>query len=692
MESAPGPIEVHAAYINDRLIVKQTIKKDLPKNGYYKEYLTLTLTPSKAINGDWDLVDAELRIKAGKRKSLLSSDFWEDVVENIGRSAKNFQSAFGNQELATYTLNPKDGPLTSFLHRIDDDRVPAMYKPLFRREYGGDALRNARALNNEYSNDPYLHLIRTDLEALAGNPDTAFELRRKWEKRYHNFPDRILQRGKISVWRNVANAQFSKKSTHNPRVLRDLFDINRGPGEFVGLEPRIKTIKEFYYSPDEPYYLDARPYVPSIEQQDPNIWNLPNFLNIQVHSKVCRILSVFYLMEGHFDEALELQASVYRMGQSLNSDGFLITRLIGIAIRAIASAGIQMYVTNACETQEDFEKAWDVLEHINNTPFQETGESLMNGENPLFISMLTPISGMFMPNFLEAQTRHKVSDVKFQLVRAALAAKYQYISSGHFPKSNKEFGHFLPDGPPKDIFNKNRPLSHRLSPENEFTVYSHGPDEVDDHGTFSYDGTNGTISGGDILVSIPRKRRYPFPKEGVRIANAAELLTQFPNGLPIDPFADTRLRPLSILESTKDKPLVIFSFGPDTDESEFKPLTGEQYKFGDITLKSVETPAPPSDAPYERSLQLVLNRAELIPPESYPTPVPPGNAVAMPQPPPGMMGSPEMMIGSGDPFLSGGFGRYSPPNAIPGHWTLDPMYDPTNGTISNGDIYIEISR
>jgi hypothetical protein len=150
--------------------------------------------------------------------------------------------------------------------------------------------------------------------------------------------------------------------------------------------------------------------------------------------------------------------------------------------------------------------------------------------------------------------------MKFQLVRAATAALYRYITTGTFPSSNDEFSPLLPEGPPKDYFNKNNSLSFAVNPWNEYIVYSFGPDQGDNKGMLIYDITNGTVSDGDLIITIPRHREYPFPRDGVKAANADELLAQFPNGLPEDPCAWGG-RAFNILESIYDEPVVIFSFG-----------------------------------------------------------------------------------------------------------------------------------
>lgn len=234
--------------------------------------------------------------------------------------------------------------------------------------------------------------------------------------------------------------------------------------------------------------------------------------------------------------------------------------------------------------------------------------------------------------------------------------------------TESEYTDLLSGGLPPDDFSKTGKLKIINPPDIDFTVYSIGPDKKDDITDIAYDPTNGTISPGDIFLRVPEKPVYPVPQEPVHAANAYELLEQFPNGLPPDNFADTKGRPLSIMESEEDEPLMIFSFGPDTDEAEVNRAAPEN---------PVPTPNPGDSPTRGRNLQLVLRRPSTTPtmtPTPTPSPTTPG------------FRSPMMMGPSG--IFSGG--RRSTTDYPPGERRMDPMYDPTNGTITPGDLYIEI--
>ncbi|MCE5229709.1 DUF1380 domain-containing protein [bacterium] len=56
--------------------------------------------------------------------------------------------------------------------------------------------------------------------------------------------------------------------------------------------------------------------------------------------------------------------------------------------------------------------------------------------------------------------------------------------------------------PQTDPFN-NEPLK-TVSGDKSITIYSIGPDKVDQHAAIAYDPTNGTLSAGDMILTIPR--------------------------------------------------------------------------------------------------------------------------------------------------------------------------------------------
>lgn len=162
-----------------------------------------------------------------------------------------------------------------------------------------------------------------------------------------------------------------------------------------------------------------------------------------------------------------------------------------------------------------------------------------------------------------------------------------------------------------------------------------GPDGVDDGAAVQYDSSNGSKSRGDVIRTLPRKSEYPYQKNGVRAKDAADLLRQYPNGLPVDPFADSRPLPLSILESSSTETLRVFSFGPSCAE---KTWVDSVLQSSDVAHVS------PPGASLLRSKQKVFLRQDA-----------------------------------------------TPGQAVSGHW-IQPSYDPTNGTKSGGTLHLDIPK
>jgi len=306
-----------------------------------------------------------------------------------------------------------------------------------------------------------------------------------------------------------------------------------------------------------PNILDYDEYAPPESLLGPQ--GVAEFLDYQVAVKIFRVEAVFLMLQGNREEALKILAASYHLGQLMNQTDTIITRLMGMALRAIACGGLKTYALNCCEIADDFKHLWKTLEQLN-------GRS--QDASVLELLVLEPLS---LSIIKEIRIRHRNADAKFQLVRMAAAAKYRFVTQQAFPRSPDEFAPLLPAGPPRDPFGS-EPMKFLSGPDS-FTCYSIGPDKQDDRASVSYDPINGTASGGDIILEIPHQREYPFPRDGVRAASADELRRHFPNGLPRDLFANTRGRPLGI---TNTIPVYVYSYGPDTDESEARKV-GDRY-------------------------------------------------------------------------------------------------------------------
>ena len=613
-------------------------------SSYNKVISSFTLKPSPDIPGDWDLVDGEIRGLEIRKNKMFGKEFFKDLYlsSSLDDLKQNFVSYLPKsriEKIFHYKWDSARGSLPSFLHRVDDSRIIEYYRLRQNGIINENTLQLSQDLAASHPNDHYVTLHIVEMEALKGDPLEALNLWKKWKKSHGSYPDPLLLHLAESVFHTVC-IQINKKNHPDWQSPKEFFTIDYPVGRHT-LNETLEYYKDYLDS--ENMFFISQDLVPPLKVPGYHCSYVPNFLELQVSSKVVRTLATFYLFQGRRKESLELLASIYRMGQSLNAHGIIIQRLIGIGVRRIASGGLKIFVLNACETKEDFRECWNVLERLHNTPFQEDGTRLGWGEYPTITSLMESCPGgrycwRTPDTERETDARHRTSDMEFHLVRMAAAAKHRLLFSGDFPNSESDFAPFLPNGLPKDEFTTGTPLRFAPLSKNELVIYSLGPDKDDDRASLEYDPTNGIFSNGDICLRIPREREFPFPRDPVRAANACKLLEQFPSGLPPDVFADTKGLPFSIIESTDTQPVMIFSFGPDTDEHEISIIPEP-----DSSFLPVPTPDPGPHPSLGRTLQKVFRRSEKIP-------------------------------------LS------------PGSWLLDPLYDPTNGTVTRGDLFIEIPQ
>lgn len=694
-----------------------------PRDYILEDSLALELTPSQTIPGDWDLAQAQYRATVHYPKlALIRETLGPTLIAANGVKDffHKFSSAFpASGEIIQMRLDPAKVPLKSFLHRIDDPRLAAYYQARLHGAKDSGALSLLQPLLAAHPKDPYLTLQQVELLARTGAPDAAARLFGDWQTAHPSLTDPLLQKTSRMAGKTLSMAQLKKKDSILAPYTEVFASFSPQDQQQSGAPtlqhpwslPQVLNWFEAFLKADQLMPVD-NPIVPPIFSPAPAHQKFYSQATTSV--KLARTIAIFYLFQGRREEALNLLAAEYRLGQSFNANDTLISRLIGIAVRAIATGGLQTYLLNACETPKDYQQCWTMLERLNNTPGQEDG-SHMALENRSILLDQMQFTGGLTPNFQEAQIRHHVSDMKFQLLRMATAAKYHLAASGDFPNSAQDFAPLLAGGLPKDDFAKDTPL-HFTRQQTDFAVYSFGPDKTDNAAAMSYDPTNGTTSGGDLIVPIPRQREFPFPREGVHAANAEDLLKQFPNGLPMDAFADTKGRPLGIVDSTTSIPLVVFSFGPDNDEmgdpdarSAFFCTQQRMptppgisrgrflqtvYKWDDPALNH-STPAQGASQPAPRGGVPVagpdLNPAAITqltgdqPPATAPKPgLMPGAPAARPSATamnPAPVSRPRLAAPA-DPT----------PDAQPLFRNLEPYYDPTNGTTSNGDLYLEIPR
>jgi len=465
--------------------------------------------PSKDRPADWDLV------RYGYNTFLLKESLKiEDIPE--------FES-----------------PFPSYFHRVDDGNVLKYYNA------GGDpekAFKIASDLLAGHPDDPWIRFIYMDSLLGKGEIDVLGKKIEEWEPLFQSVSDPFLRR----------TFRFLKK-THHAHLLssegKNAFSFvmkttstEMGHPERLRMFPRILEFDEF----DFPLEGILHPT------------DNPIYLPMQVSLKVFTVESVFRMIRGERKEALELLESSYHLGRLLRKNRIDVSFMIGTAFCHMALRPLEIFVLNCCETGDEINNAGEVIERIRD---QDRSIDISRVEwDPMLSLELQP-----MPYFYQTDAiiRDLHSQARFELIRTALEVKRSLIMEGTFPEDIEAIKSRFQGDPPKDPFT-GKPLHYRRE-TGSAVCYSLGPDKSDDRAALPYDPTNGISSRGDISLRIPREREYPFPRHGVRASSPDELKAIFPTGLPPDPFANTKGKPLGV---TNTSPVKIYSYGPDTDEIE----------------------------------------------------------------------------------------------------------------------------
>jgi prepilin-type N-terminal cleavage/methylation domain-containing protein len=143
----------------------------------------------------------------------------------------------------------------------------------------------------------------------------------------------------------------------------------------------------------------------------------------------------------------------------------------------------------------------------------------------IVVAIIAILAAIAVPNFLEAQTRAKVSRIRSDLRTLATGLEVFHVDNNSYPPapafggpaltwkvttpiayiSNVPPDIFVPNGgtaPPDDPFGIDGIYLHYLNDRallGEYWIeFSFGPDKDRENSTVYYDPTNGTISDGDL--------------------------------------------------------------------------------------------------------------------------------------------------------------------------------------------------
>ncbi|MCX7045029.1 MAG: hypothetical protein NTX50_06040 [Candidatus Sumerlaeota bacterium] len=451
-----------------------------------------------------------------------------------------------------------DPPAARYLHKTTDSqiveysRLIEMIAPASTRTLDIARLRSlADGLLARSPGDPYARIIYLDSLCRARKTSELEARIKEWRGDFANC-------SALAPKFKFRETEEALRALQLSATGRNAFDfIEHIVSEQTDLSTRLR---------DFPQLMDYEDYASGRKPlQNPEHGHIGN--SGQIATKISGVISAFWMIEGRRTDALRLLAANYRMGQFMNQHGNLINRLIGIALRSIASRWLEIFCLNSVETPEECGQMWDMLERLNSLERDVNAEEMFAmqwmGRNRF---------GNF--DSCEADTRRRVADVRFRNLRVAAAARWKQLSAGALPRAASDIRSLFPNGLPPDPFATSEPLRTICRPD-QFVVYSVGPNGRDEGATITYDPTNGTLSAGDIATRVPFARQYPFQRGGLHASSADDIRRQFPNGLPPDPFASTYGNPLQITDDSGG--LLIKSFGPDMDENN-RESKGNDYR------------------------------------------------------------------------------------------------------------------
>jgi len=431
-------------------------------------------------------------------------------------------------------------PVSSFLHRVDDKRIEAFFekvslfnrnpadKELFERvrELAADIL--ADHPEDLYVRNLYLHALLLE-PGLSIDSDCFHSLKRsivEWTSDYHQSDCEVVQGLFSQAERALYGVELSASRCNAYDFVAEHFAPEADLASRLAHFPAVLEYDEFVW-PLSGYAKNAS----------------PSYFEMLTGLKVFLAESYFMMMQGRTAQAGQLIAASYRLGQLLSCSGGEMNRLIGASFRGLAAQGLVVLVLDVSNTASDIEQLWPVLELLDECERTISLEEV---------------------KYIQPAVRDGATSARCQCILMAAAARHRLLSEGEFPQSADEFAPLLPEGSPKDPFGSQR--MKFFSREDSFSCYSVGPDEQDDRAEVAYDPTNGTLSGGDIVLEVPRQRRYPFPQDGVRATSFEDFRRQFPNGLPLDPFGPARAPDMErSLQISNTTPVYVYSRGPDLD-------------------------------------------------------------------------------------------------------------------------------
>ena len=611
--------------------------------------LLLEMTGNASHPADMDLVAGSYVDSLCPRPPFFSS--LKDAIVRVGRGdfgamwewVKDISGYTGHDALASLPagypyefradLSSSDPPFRRFLHRIDDKRLLEYAR--LRREGAppGEALAELEPIADDHPDDPWIALHIIELEAESGNLEQAKAKMGQW----------IAAHASAAPSRLLTTAEKARRAIERLR-LRDTYpgmlfshDLFRSIGGVGGIIVGSRPFPPGWDLADMADWLVRRAgiahiaYPPApliVATENGTPMEWPDFLAFQYMNRISGILSNFALMEGNPRRALDLLIGTWMMDLDQATADGAFARMLGHTMRAKDAGEIVSYACSAPLSPEELENLNERLERLCGSADNEVSPHAL-AELDGDIVACFPSNSMLNNSELRHRALLSERTCVARLQIARAVAKARIFQARNARLPQTEADYLaLFGGTPPRDPFTSSSLMRFRTEGNRCIFYCVGPDQKDEGGYAGFSATHMTTAGDDVAAALDVKPELPFSRTELRADSARDVLEAFPEGLPNDPFAGRTGMRLGILDGGTSWPVAIFSHGPDLDTK----YTSTTSTLWDFTI--------PPDQPVLRA------------------------------------------VAPGQPLDT----------LTPGTYSLQPPYDPTNGTYSKGDVFLQLPR
>lgn len=450
-------------------------------------------------------------------------------------------------------------PIKSFLHRINNKKIEEYFES-YNANYQGNYVwtKPSKAMENleigkylikRYPDDLHVRTIYFNTLIAVDDYDSLQKEIDSLKGRYEKRDEFALKETLYIGQRALYGAALSRAGANAYDFLEKCFSKN------TDMQSRLKMFSEIN---------KYKEYIKRESLLISDSYNYFNSLEYSITPRVIYLYSLFNIIQGKKDEALNLLLSCLHFGRLLRQDIDFTPQWISVEITKPTIKGLKDYLYRCCNSPAELK---DFIRRINETcKISEDIDfykliSLKNSLSAYITNII--VNPEFFGNL---ELNMKINDATIQLLNVAAASKHYYLTKGKMPENEDSLKNYFKNGFLKDVFGENE--IHFYSSQDSFSCYSIGPDGKDDGGKIAYSPTNGLNSDGDIIMDIPS---FNFKKKIPK--NEAELKEYFSEGMPNDIFVnnygmENNSEMNSSIRYFSDKDfMTIYSIGPDGGDS-----------------------------------------------------------------------------------------------------------------------------